>query len=106
MPKSNIYSPAQSVPDAVTGEEVRLRGSRVSVGWWKDKDVQIGVGHEVDPKDSILSGSKTTVGNYLGTVEEGGREWKDEWMTLDRHSINRLIRDLRKARDEAFGRDE
>lgn len=28
------------------------------------------------------------------------------WMTLDRRQINTLIRHLRRARDEAYGRDE
>lgn len=28
------------------------------------------------------------------------------WMTLDRRQINLLIRQLRRARDEAYGRDE
>jgi hypothetical protein len=28
------------------------------------------------------------------------------WVTLDRNGINRLIRNLRRARDQAFGRDE
>jgi hypothetical protein len=28
------------------------------------------------------------------------------YVTLDRSGINRLIRNLRRARDQAFGRDE
>lgn len=33
-------------------------------------------------------------------------EWSSMWTDLDREGINRLIRDLRKARDKAFGKDE
>lgn len=29
----------------------------------------------------------------------------EAWVHLDRHGINRLIRTLRKARDQAFGAD-
>lgn len=32
--------------------------------------------------------------------------WDGFFVTLDRHQINQLIRNLRKARDRAFGRDE
>lgn len=32
--------------------------------------------------------------------------WPGETITLDRQQINHLIRQLRSARDQAFGRDE
>jgi hypothetical protein len=38
--------------------------------------------------------------------EATGPGYSGVWSTLDRYSINRLIRSLRKARDSAFGRDE
>lgn len=38
---------------------------------------------------------------YLGSVEHGVGFWAD----FDRASVNRLIRILRKARDQAYGAD-
>ena len=32
--------------------------------------------------------------------------WDGYYVVLDRNGINRLIKNLRKARDSAFGRDE
>lgn len=55
----------------------------LAVGWNKDAaDVQLSVRHDDDP-----DGFEST------------------YLTLDRDGINRLIRSLRKARDQAFGSD-
>jgi hypothetical protein len=56
----------------------------VVVGWTKDYDVQLGVTLDPDKHD-----------------EADGR-----FVTLDRGHINRLISDLRIARDHAYGRDQ
>ena len=62
---------------------------QVELGWGRDHgEVQIattnfGLGDEVGPGDPA-------------------RGW---FVTLDRNGINRLIRSLRKARDQAFGAD-
>lgn len=32
--------------------------------------------------------------------------WNGYWVQLDRRAVNELIRKLRRARDQAFGRDE
>lgn len=78
----------------------------VQVGWRSDGDVQVAV--------------VTTDGTPLSKVVESwrtdnGQERQDSdgeyvrsdgiWSTLDRSSINRMIRLLRKARDAAFGTD-
>ena len=54
-------------------------------------------------------------GREAGYVQLGTTNWSIEtnpgdptrgwFVTLDRHGINRLIRALRKARDQAFGAD-
>lgn len=42
-----------------------------------------------------------------GMPEEGFLGSDDaKWVDLNRHSINELIRHLRQARDDAFGKDE
>jgi len=45
-----------------------------------------------------------TVFNSDGTYES--EHEVPQYMTLDRSSINRLIKVLRRARDQAYGRDE
>ena len=54
------------------------------VGWGRDTQVQLG-----------------TVNTTIKT-SDGSGGW---WVTLDREQINRLIRVLRKARDQAYGAD-
>lgn len=61
----------------------------VEVSWQRDlEDVQI-VGYARNPE----------------TLETIGRE-EAQFVTLDRYGINQMIRVLRRARDQAFGRDE
>lgn len=60
------------------------------VGWGRDTgDVQIGV--------EMADGQQT-----LRSVAD----FSSVWASLDRAGVNRLIRALRRARDQAFGRDE
>jgi hypothetical protein len=106
MPKFNIYATAQAAVNIETGEVIAITSPRrISVGWSKGQYAQIGVGYKVDPKDSVLAGSEATAVAAPGEIEMG-EEWKSEWIDLDRQMVNQLIRELRKARDDAFGRDE
>lgn len=77
MPKETI---ADTVDESV-----------VHVGWTRGHDVQIGVEH--------------TRGLIVVTVD-GETLTPALWATLDRRGANDLIRQIRKARDAAFGRDE
>lgn len=62
---------------------------QVEVGWARDKYVQIATRNfGLDPEP--LEAHPATAGWYV---------------TLDRDAINRTIRALRKARDQAFGAD-
>jgi hypothetical protein len=66
-----------------SGAVILRRGAVVR--WTRDTDlVELGV-------------SKVATSNH----EESGQHY----MTLDRTAVNRLIRSLRKARDQAFGAD-
>ena len=60
---------------------------RVTVGWQREGNVQVAT------ESLPVSGTTTSMGN-------------GQWIDLDRTAINALIRLLRKARDQAFGRDE
>lgn len=66
------------------------------VGWQKDKYVQIGV----ETHDG------GTLAHALGCDLDEKPTFTGVWGTFDRDGLNRAIRMLRKARDEAFGRDE
>lgn len=69
--------------------------NRFKIGWNKE------VGHvqiaTVNPEAEMLSNAE---GTEVG-AREGG--W---YVDLDRDGINRAIRMLRRARDDAFGKDE
>ena len=43
---------------------------------------------------------------FKGTLADRLASFNSLWASLDRTQINRLIRMLRKARDESYGRDE
>jgi hypothetical protein len=85
MPKTNIYESAPSI------EEQR---TRVSVGWAHERDVQIGVLHLRPDADRDREYG-----------DDGELNWQGWWMDLTRPQVNHLIQELRKARDDAFGRD-
>ena len=99
MPRENVYS--DDTPYA-TEEGDPLARSVVTLTWSKDHDtVQIvtqcvnlsdgGVYEEAPEEDLAGQRIPRAYGNYV---------------TLDRAGINRLVRNLRRARDQAFGRDE
>lgn len=62
----------------------------VAIGW-SDDSVQLGV---VTSHDKPLSEVLENLENYTGL-----------WSSVDRDTINRTIRLLRKARDRAYGAD-
>lgn len=92
MPKEQIHSYQEGQPMLLAGEEPGqfvagdpFPAFRVEVGWSRQGSVQVAT---IDP-DAVL-----------GTRESG------LYVELDRVGINQLIRLLRKARDQAYGRDE
>lgn len=84
MPKEVIYSTVEQY--------------NIEVGWNREaSDVQVG----------IVTADGTPIANHLGP--NGATEiaaFTSLWGNLDRAGINRLIKSLRTARDQAFGRDE
>lgn len=96
MPKEIVY--AEKTYDGMTGLPY-MPASYVHVGWVKDGcHVQVAT---VSPAGAIAP-FDTERGEHViaGGLEPG---W---FIDLDREGINQLIRNLRKARDAAFGRDE
>ena len=91
MPKEIINSRyyGQEVHDALTGTDVRVEPTHLHIGWTKDREhVEVAV---------INTDIKS------GHPGDSARGW---FMQMDREGCNRAIRALRKARDDAFGRDE
>ncbi len=96
MPKEKVYDSSEMFD--------------FEVGWSKEgQNVQLG----------ILTHNGCSIKDWLAGRSEIGSPSVDDpskmsvlpsfeslWGTLDRSQINRLIRALRKARDEAYGRDE
>jgi len=78
----------------------------VAVQWVKDGQVQVGI--KFDPKqDDEIAYAKffDYKGNEIGAVEEG-IGYDSVWVDfLDRGQINDLIVVLRRARDNALGKD-
>jgi hypothetical protein len=83
----------------------------IEVGWGQDRSVQVGITtHDGIPVIAKIAGVETPglgqVMPGLGATPDSPAGFTGLWATLDRSGINRLIKMLRKARDEAYGRDE
>ena len=99
----------------------------VKVGWARDRDVQVGV--EAEDERSLfwllLGSHLAELGDQfrrIGLVEHEDDEalgravlntidmmtplYRGVWSDLDREGCNDLIRVVRRARDQAYGRDE
>lgn len=119
MPKEVIYG--EALPYG-TPEEPGPARSAVEVRWNREtgyfqiatKCVEAATGEDyVPPLDPIeempvIMDGEQPVGFVLGDLVElqGTRSQSGWYVDLDRKGINDLIRVLRKARDQAFGRDE
>lgn len=98
MPKEYVYDEdlgktyrdvVEDGPGSAHTEEVEIETNQVSLGWSKEQG-------------SVQIATLADEGRVLNDLPEGNG-W---FVSLDRAGCNRLIRLLRKARDDAFGRDE
>lgn len=78
------------------GKEVPLDSSAVKVGWSKE------AGHVEMAVVQCIDGVFVEHGFQAGDYEDVN---PPQYIQLDRRGINRLIRQLRKARDDAYGKD-
>lgn len=83
--------PSEYVGDSE--ESQYQKGFRTKVNWSK---------HEV-PGGSVQIATLGPPEADLKAENPASNGW---FVNLDRHGLNRLIRTLRKARDDAYGRDE
>jgi hypothetical protein len=84
----------------------------VVVAWGRDTQVQVAT-TATDADERLRnwvetdSGTPPRTGDPTGTEPGTSFRMFDGWhTTLDRAGINKLIQVLRRARDQAFGRDE
>ena len=92
MPKETIFAAATAVgieETRETGESFSIK-TRVDVAWGRDQSVQMA--------------TLTRDGFGIKTVDPESADGL--WAVLDRDAINRLIKALRRARDQAYGVDE
>jgi hypothetical protein len=83
---------------------------RVEIQWFRDQDVRIGVtklAEGADPGRVYVSGLEVPMTTTTsGASPEPRNAWEGQFVDLDRQQINHLIRQLRIARDQAYGKDE
>lgn len=92
MPKQMIYP----VPNPDGSDADR----RVEVGWQREMGVQVAT-------TKLQPGAKRDAEYIEGPTDAPLRHaWDGQWIDLNRYQINQLIRSLRHARDQAYGRDE
>lgn len=75
----------------------------IIVGWEREKYLQVGIA-TADGQPIAEKLTVTSADSESGQTSETA-EFTSLWGTLDRHGVNRLIWQLRKARDAAFGKD-
>lgn len=113
MPKERVFSTDAPYTEASSARSV------IGVTWSRDGYAQVFT--ELFNDDlkvlapAVLPAGVTATGDiseYITRIAEGAeasrrKTWADGfYVTLDRNGINDLIRHLRRARDQAFGRDE
>ena len=92
MPKETVYGTWRPVSIDTPPEKHEMAAApfRVDVAWGRDAVVQL----------STL----TNDGYGIKTIDPESPDGL--WVTLERDGLNRLIRTLRRARDQAYGVDE
>lgn len=108
MPKELIHgdrsSPAYGTPDAPEAWSV------IEVGWSREAEYVQFATKTIDASDGSdyhprLEPLEVEIGETVLLEAEGIRS-SGVYLQMTRSSINDLIRVLRRARDQAFGRDE
>lgn len=91
MPKFNLYEHTKYNPQDPE------QANRVEVGWTAAGDGVVHIATCTSIPERLQA---------LATAAAEGSDWQGLCICLDRTQINALIRELRRARDAAYGRDE
>ncbi len=112
MPRERIFGSDAPYTEASSARSV------VGVTWNRDDHVQVFVElfnddlqyvSGEDCPDVVVIGGEDPIKTRTADGDEAVRRkiWADGfYVSMDRDGINKLIRNLRRARDQAFGRDE
>lgn len=109
MPKEVVYG--KSLP---YGEEEPARGI-VEVRWDREtgyfqivtRCIRADTHETYVPRRFEITSHATTAGGTITSEQPGDIPVQEGfWVDLDRAGINAVIKNLRRARDQAFGRDE
>lgn len=96
MPKHNIYP--TPYPDGTNADR------RIELHWQRERGVQLATTRWAGPAEKVDFGQEfvqpDTDGDPLVPA------WRGDFMDLTRDQINHFIKQLRVARDQAFGRDQ
>lgn len=99
MPKEMIFGYERPYTDVSSAQSV------IEVHWSRDHFVQVAARGFNDDLKYLTDDGVTHVAE--GAEAERRKQWEQGYfVSLDRAAINKLIRDLRRARDQAFGKDE
>ncbi len=110
MPRERIFGSDAPYTEASSARSV------VGVTWNRDDHVQVFVElfnddlkyvSGEDYPDVVPNDGPIKTRTAEGDEAERRKIWADGfYVSVDRNGINKLIRNLRRARDQAFGRDE
>lgn len=101
MPRETVFSNESPYT------EVSAARSVVGVNWGGEMDGYVQVSTQLFNDDLLYADGHGTVHEATGGEAVRRNLWgQGFYVNLDRDGINKLIRHLRRARDQAFGRDE
>lgn len=112
--------PKEIVRSQSWGESDDQGTVRVEVGWSRERgDLHVATVADAPPVYELLEAARAVVAAVAGeqlqaavaelaeAIEHIEAQERHGWFAwLDRSAVNALIRNLRRARDQAFGRDE
>lgn len=100
MPKEQVFSRFRPYTDKSSAQSV------VGVHWGIEQEY-VQVSASLFNDDGVEVRGDMSVTQAEGEAAERRRVWSEGfYIDLDRAGINNLIRYLRRARDQSFGRDE
>lgn len=101
MPKELVYG---ADPPYTEGSSAR---SVIGVHWGRDGNDYLQVSTALFNDDLNYVDGHGVTRKEEGAAKVRRETWAEGfYVTLDRNAVNALIRHLRRARDQAFGRDE
>lgn len=106
MPKHYLY-PIDRTKDSFDGTpEPDNRPHRLELHWQRGMGVQLATTEWAGDAAAVDTTLVYLPGHDHNDALEPQRAWQGRFIDLDRDKLNHLIRELRAARDQAYGKDE